>query len=147
MATTSRVRESAFVIAVEIEHAIVKNRAVALKMENFADHVVEQAKEFAPSPENPGHPYATGQFVDSIYAELLQRRGPTGRFASGWSWRVGSDDPKANLLEYGTGPDRNGIGVWQDLDGKWHKSPLTPTPEFATFSKTAMFFRTHGGVL
>jgi hypothetical protein len=156
MATTrSKVREPQFVIAWEIERAIVKHRAILLKMTHFADEVVEKAKEFAPSPENPGSPpaksgggaYATGEFVDSIHAVPLQGRDTRGRFISGWSWRVGSDDPKANLLEYGTGPDRNGIGVWQDLDGKWHKSPMTPTPEFATFGKTAMFFHTHGGLL
>ena len=142
----SRVRESHFEIAWEIQEAIVEHRAVALKMEHFADRVVEKAKEFAPQPGG-GHPYATGEFVDSIYADVLQRR-VKGRYAPGWTWRVGSNDPKANLLEFGTGIDKPGThAVWQDLDGKWHKSRFTPTPEFATFAKTAMFFHTHGGVL
>jgi len=153
---TSRVRESQFVISAEITAAIVKERKIALKMENFADHVVETAKDFAPGPNNPGSPpaksgggaYATGEFVDSIHATVLQGRDTRGRFGAGWSWTVGSYDPKANLLEYGTKIDApGGHAVWQDLDGKWHRSPFTPTPEFATFAKTAMFFRTHGGVL
>jgi hypothetical protein len=152
--TTSRVRESHFVVAWEIQEAILEHRAIALKMEHFADTVVEKAKDFVPGPLNPGSPpaksgggaYATGDFEDSIYASPLQRR-VKGRFASGWTWRVGSDDPKANLLEYGTGIDQEGVGVWQDLKGKWHKSRFTPTPEFATFAKTAMYFHTHGGVL
>jgi hypothetical protein len=57
-----------------------------------------------------------------------------------WSYWVGTESLVAAFIEYGTGPDVNGVGVWQDLDGSWHKSPMTPTPEFAPAAKTAAFY-------
>lgn len=105
------------------------------------------------------HPYETGQYADSIEVRSSgagRARHPKGaRNAAGkaiggqfieggvvWRYWVGTDDEIANLIEYGTGWDKDGVGVWQDLDGSWHKSPATPTPEFAPGAKTAAFF--HG---
>lgn len=105
------------------------------------------------------HPYETGEYVDSIEvrssgagrarhprgARDAAGRALGGRFIEGgvvWQYWVGTDDEVAVFIEYGTGPDINGVGVWQDLDGSWHKSPKTPTPEFAPAAHTAAFF--HG---
>lgn len=104
------------------------------------------------------HPYETGGYVRSINVHgvgkaVSQIRAPKGaRDASGKAiggqfvgniyahYRVSTNDPNAGFIEYGTGPDVKGVGVWQDLDGKWHKSPMTPTPEFAPAAVTAAHY-------
>lgn len=101
------------------------------------------------------HPYETRTYVNSIEVHGVgrsvgQTRAPKGaRDASGKAiggrftgniyahYRVSTDDENAGFIEYGTGPDLNGVGVWQDLQGGWHKSPMTPTPEFAPAAITA----------
>lgn len=101
------------------------------------------------------HPYETRDYVNSIEVRrsgkgrLRHPKGAPGgiggRFIEGgvvWQYWVGTDDLIAAFIEYGTGPDLNGVGVWQDLDGSWHKSPNTPTPEFAPAAHTAAFY--HG---
>lgn len=103
------------------------------------------------------HPYETGDYTASLEVRSTgagRARHPKGaRSASGeaiggrfieggvvWSYWVGTDDEVAAFIEYGTGPDLNGVGVWQDLDGSWHKSPNTPTPEFAPAAHVAAFY-------
>lgn len=84
--------------------------------------------------------YATGDYEASIHRESVRGRRAKGSVnAAGkkvggqiyWHTRVVTHSLIAHFLEYGTGIDLTGVGSWQDLDGKWHKSPLTPTPAFA----------------
>ena len=158
---TSRVRESDYQIALKITRSITAKKAITLKMEHFAEGVVEKVKEFSPGPEGGGvhsdcvhteegeEPYATGEFIESITKRALQGRNPLGQYASGWAWSVGTKDEKANLIEYGTGVDAPGTKArWKLRDDKgWRQSPNTPTPEFAPFAKTRFYYADHGGVL
>lgn len=83
--------------------------------------------------------YATGEYEASIHRESVRGRAPKGATRSGkkiggqfvWHSRVLTNSEIAHFLEYGTGVDKIGVGVWVDLQGKWHKSPNTPTPAFA----------------
>lgn len=106
------------------------------------------------------HPYETGEYADSIEVHGIGRptgfaRQPAGAVSESGEkiggrftkniyahYRVGTNNAHAAFIEYGTGPDVNGVGVWQDLDGSWHKSPNTPTPEFAPAAHVAAFY--HG---
>lgn len=108
------------------------------------------------------HPYETGDYVDSIEVHGEGKALSFGKFPAGSvdavtgekiggrftgknvyaRYRVSATDWKAFFIEYGTGPDTQGVGVWEDLDGKFHKSPLTPTEEFAPAAHTAAYY--HG---
>jgi hypothetical protein len=127
-------------LRLEVQKKIIKDIEVHRKGKEFAEDVRDYARRRALTDMRSG--YATGKFIESITVERTRSR--LGQFTGGPqglpAWKVISRDPKAHLLEYGTGIDKEGVGSWQDLDGKWHKSPFTPTPEFATFAKTAFRF-------
>jgi len=112
-------------IAREIRIAVRKDLQVARGSKAFAeevrDHVKMVWREAGP------HPYETGEFEESIYAD--KRPNVQGLP----HWVVGSDDDKANMIEDGTGPDKPGSNS--------PFGPNTPTPEFAPFAKTAHYYR------
>lgn len=75
--------------------------------------------------------YATLEYEESIQRETVRRTKAQGGNRGGWATRVVTYDEIAHLLEYGTGPDKHGVGSWFGKDGQWHRSPDTPTPAFA----------------
>lgn len=99
--------------------------------------VTQPGEHYAPGKGG----FATGEYEASIHRETVRGRHAkgtkdlrTGKKIGGrffWHTRVLTHSPIAHFLEYGTGIDLLGVGVWQDLKGKWHKSPNTPTPAFA----------------
>jgi hypothetical protein len=111
----------------EIELRVSRDEAVQRGLKRIAEEVQAMVKEEAPKP-GPGHPYATGDFVESI--KMRQTRGLQGRFIGGFT--VYSDHENANFIEYGTGPDKPGSR------SPWGAN--TPTPEFAPFGKAAHRF-------
>jgi hypothetical protein len=111
----------------EIRDKISRDGEVGRRTKRIAEEVQAMVKEEAPKP-GPGHPYATGDFVESI--KIRQSRGRLGRFLA--AWEVYSDHENANFIEYGTGPDKPGSR------SPW--GPNTPTPEFAPFGKAAHRF-------
>jgi len=104
----------------------------------FAERVKEYWKSIAPKPGDPDHPYATGTYRKSI--KRRSKRGANiGRIPYYRHW-VGTNDPVAAHLEYGTGPDVLGVGMWWGLDGRRHRSAKTPTEAFAFAARTALRF-------
>lgn len=97
--------------------------------------VTQPGEHYAPGKGG----YATGEYERSIHRESVKGRHAAGTIVGGkkvggrffWHSRVVTYSPIAHFLEYGTGIDLEGVGSWQDLEGKWHKSPFTPTPAFA----------------
>lgn len=108
-------------IARELEIKVSKDLGVRRKAAAFAEEVAEHVrKEW---DEAGPHPYAVGDFRESIHLEKKRDRGR-------WpSWRVISNHPNANMIEFGTG--------WDKPDSKSPWGPYTDTPEFAPFGKTA----------
>lgn len=135
-------------IIMKLEH----DQEVRVKSNEFANSVawrwVDIWRSMGP------HPYETGDYEDSIVVIkrfLRERQGrvpkghPSGRGGQWtkevlYAYSVGTDNDHAHLIEYGSGPDINGIGRWFGLDGRWHKSPKTPTPPFAPAAATAASF-------
>jgi hypothetical protein len=77
------------------------------------------------------HGYATGEYRNSIRRETIRATRDNGGNRGGWKSRAVTHDPIAHLLEYGTGPDQEGVGSWFSVkDGRWHTTPNTPTPAF-----------------
>lgn len=100
--------------------------------DNFAeicDQVVNEWKHYADMYLNRG--YATGEYRNSIRRETVRATRAEGGNRGGWKSRAYTRDEIAHLLEYGTGPDENGVGSWfSTKDGRWHTTPNTPTPAF-----------------
>lgn len=94
----------------------------------ICDQVVSEWKADAEMYLDAG--YATGEYRNSIHRETIRATRAQGGNRGGWKSRAVTYDEIAHLLEYGTGPDKKGTGVWFGLDGKWHKSKKTPTPAF-----------------
>ena len=76
----------------------------------------------------PNHPFETGRYREAIHVERKRKRFGMPRYA------VVNDDPNANFIEYGTGPDKPGS------QSPWGSD--TPIPEYAPAAKTAHHF--HG---
>jgi hypothetical protein len=112
----------------EILSKLEKDEELRRKTKEFAEDVRDTARRIAFHDMDKG--YATDKFVESIHVE--RRRDIRGKFQAGPAWRVISRDEKANLLEYGTGPDS------PDSNSAW--GPNTPTPIYATFAKTALHY-------
>lgn len=115
----------------EIRDKIPDDKDTKRQAQEFALRVALTARQIA--TQELDHGYATGEFVKSIQVRRMKR----------W-WRktmpnyeVYSEDPKANLLEYGTKADTGGHANWIDLDGERRFGPNTPTPEFLIFAQTA----------
>lgn len=109
--------------------------------DNFAricDAVVLHWKSLAHDYLDSG--YATGEYRDSIHRKTVRATRAEGGNAGGWKSEAVTYDEIAHLLEYGTGPDKKGVGVWFDKDGTWHKSPKTPTPAFGIAAQVEMDF-------
>ena len=108
---------------------------VKFKTKAFAEEVKEYWAtvawpESAVKGQWPDHPYSRGSYADSL--EVKQNRDPeTGRYVAGW--RVVTNHPIANFIEFGTGPDKPGSR------SPW--GPYTPTPEFGPAGMTAHHFR------
>lgn len=113
---------------------IENDEGVHLRSREFAERVKEHWKSIAPSPGDPGHPYATGAYKESITIRSERGRDSRGRFI--YHYEVGTNDPKAHFLEYGTGPDKPGSR------SPW--GPNTSTPAFAFAARTAVFFNATG---
>lgn len=136
----------------EIRMKLLNDQEVRVRSNEFAESVAWRWKDIW-SAMGP-HPYETGAYEDSItvYKRFLrnkQGRIPKGMPGAGrytnevlYSYDVGTDHPVAHLIEYGSGPDINGVGRWFGLDGHWHKTPNTPTPAFAPAAATVASF--HG---
>ncbi len=141
----------------EIEMKVRDAQEVHWKSDEFANSVawrwVDIWRSMGP------HPWETGDYEDSIVVIkrfLRERQGRRGKGEWGpngerpgsftnevlYSYSVGTDHPAAHLIEYGTDIDMAGVGRWQGLDGKWHKSRFTPTPKFHPAAKTVASF--HG---
>jgi len=112
----------------EILTKLKADEEIRRKTKDFAEEVRDYARRRALEDMDKG--YATGEFVASI--EIERRRNLKGQFEAGPQWRVVSHDPKANLLEYGTGDDA------PDTHSPWGRH--TPTPEYATFAKTSFHY-------
>lgn len=110
----------------EIWLEIRRDRVIRFRSKAFADEVrAWWADVEAPRP-GPEHPYATGEYAESIHVE--RRR---DRFGLPHYW-VGTRHANANFIEFGTGPDRPGSNS--------SFGPNTPTPEMAPAAKTATHF-------
>lgn len=99
--------------------------------DNFADicdQVVAEWKHYATIYLDRG--YATGQYRNSIKRKTIRATRAEGGNRGGWKSQAYTDDPIAHLIEYGTGPDQEGVGSWFGKDGRWHTTPDTPTPAF-----------------
>lgn len=124
----------------ELEVKIENDPEVKLQTLAFAERVKEYWQDIAPDAGDPGHPYATGHYKDSIQRIASKGRGPRGR----WIWHhwVGTFDTVAGLLEYGTGYDYGpeSKGNWIGLDGERHWGWKTPTPAFAYAARAAAHF-------
>lgn len=128
----ARVRGGRESLRLEIQSKIIKDIEIHRKGKAFAEDVADYAQRRALRDMDRG--YATGEFVASIKVE--RNRSRLGRFVGKSrglpAWRVVTHDPKAHMLEYGT-----------DIDNPDSRSPwgrFTPTPEYATFAKTAFHF-------
>lgn len=109
--------------------------------DNFAaicEQVVLHWKSLAEVELNRG--YATGEYRDSIHRESIRATRAAGGNRGGWKSRAVTYDEIAHLLEYGTGVDKKGVGVWFGKDGRWHKTPNTPTPAFGLAAQVEMDF-------
>lgn len=141
----------------EIEMKLRESEEVHRKSDNFAEEV-ERHWRMVWASMGP-HPYETGAYEDSITVIKTFLRNKQGRIPKGmpgagrytnevlYSYSVGSDHPVAHLIEYGTGPDINGVGRWYGPHKKtgkmgWHKTPNTPTRAFHPAAKTVLHF--HG---
>lgn len=103
---------------------------------HICDQVVAHWKGLATDYLDRG--YATGEYRDSIHRKSVRATKAEGGNKGGWKSAAVTYDEIAHLLEYGTGPDKKGVGVWFDKDGKWHKSPKTPTPAFGIAAQVEM---------
>lgn len=109
--------------------------------DNFAficEQVVLHWKSLAEIELNRG--YATGEYRDSIHRESVRATRAAGGNRGGWKSRAVTYDEIAHLLEYGTGIDKKGVGVWFGKDGRWHKTRNTPTPAFGLAAQVEMDF-------
>lgn len=139
----------------EIEMKLRESEEVHRKSDNFANEVENRWQQIWRSM-GP-HPYETGAYEASITVIKTYLRERQGRLPKGvwgpngerpgsytsetlYSYSVGSDHPVAHLIEYGTGPDVNGVGRWWGLDERWHKTPNTPTRPFHPAAKTVLWF-------
>lgn len=144
---------------IKLEHEIRLKLAVDGELRHESREFADEVRDtWVRIWESMGpHPYETRDYARSIQVHGVGRAikygqhpkgapgGVGGRFTGKnvyAHYRVSTDDPIAPFIEYGTGPDVKGVGVWQDLDGNWHRSPKTPTPEFAPAAHTAAFY--HG---
>lgn len=121
-------------LAHEIRLKVGEDNEIPVRTKMFAKQVAAYwanvAWPMSAGNHGPGvHPYETGDYRDSI--KIRRNRDARGRFAAGWT--VYSDDPNANFIEFGTGPDKPGS------NSAW--GPNTPTPEFAPAGITAHHFR------
>lgn len=100
--------------------------------DNFAeicDDVVREWKHYADMYLDRG--YATGEYRNSIHRETIRATRAAGGNRGGWKSRAVTYDEIAHLIEYGTGPDQEGVGSWFSIkDNRWHTTPNTPTPAF-----------------
>jgi hypothetical protein len=100
--------------------------------DNFADicdQVVSEWKSNARIYLDRG--YSTGEYRNSIHRESVRATRANGGNLGGWKSRAVTYDEIAHLLEYGTGPDQEGVGSWFSIkDNRWHRTPNTPTPAF-----------------
>jgi hypothetical protein len=118
----------------EIRIGLQNDRTIPSRTRKFADEVAAYWKNVAwptaigtpPAVSGPGHFYETGTYRDSIHVERKRKRFGMPHYA------VVSNDPNANFIEFGTGPDKPGSR------SPW--GPYTPTPEFAPAGKTAFHF-------
>jgi hypothetical protein len=108
--------------------------------DNFADMcdtVVVHWKSVA--QDNLDRGYATGEYRNSIHRETVRATRASGGNLGGWKSRAVTYDEIAHLLEYGTGPDEEGVGSWFSIkDGRWHRTPNTPTPAFGIAAEVEM---------
>lgn len=141
----------------EIEMKLRESEEVHRKSDYFADEVADRW-ELEWEMMGP-HPWEKGAYKASITVIKTFLRNKQGRIPKGmpgagrytnevlYSYSVGSDHPVAHLIEYGTGPDINGVGRWYGPHKKtgkmgWHKTPNTPTRAFHPAAKTVLHF--HG---
>lgn len=125
----------------ELQVKIEDDPEVRLQTRAFAEEVKEYWKRIAPSPGDAGHPWSTGEYRASIERIATRGKGKGGRFI--WHHWVGTFDPIAHFLEYGTDPDRDPAtsrGNWIDLDGVHQWGWNTPTPAFAFAARVAAHF-------
>lgn len=127
----------------ELEMKLVNDREAYDDFADVARQVEFHWKAIVTKPGEhyaPGRGgYATGEYEKSIHRETVRGRYGKGATLNGkkvggrfvWHSRVLTRSPIAHFLEYGTGPDINGVGAWVDLLGQYHKSANTPTPAFA----------------
>lgn len=118
-------------IEAEIGLKVAKDLEVKRGTAKFSEEVVAVARkiwdESGHMTKEGHHAYEHGNFRESIHAEKRRDRGR-------WPhWWVGSRHPKVHMLEYGTDVDRPGT------HSPWGR--FTPTPAFAIFARTAIFFR------
>lgn len=137
MALSKTETQLRFEIEREILDQAYDDKDIQAQEREYAERVRDYARDLA--LREMDHGYATGHFVESIKIKRLKR----------WyrktmnNYELYSDDPKANLLEYGTKPDApGGHATWIGLDGERHFGGNTPTPAFEIFAKTAFHF--HG---
>jgi len=102
------------------------------------DQVVVHWKSLAERYLDSG--YATGEYRDSIHRETVRATRAQGGNRGGWKSRAVTYDEVAHLIEYGTGKDKKGVGVWFDKSGEWRKSPKTPTPAFGIAAQVELDF-------
>lgn len=122
----------------EIHAKIRAERSIKWRTKAFAEQVKTHLTEVVwPSSTGSilgaGHPYETGDFIDSV--KIRQERRPKGSRLGGQfmaGYEIYSDHPNANFIENGSGPDKPGS------KSPW--GPNTPTPEYAPFARTAHHF-------
>lgn len=118
----------------EIRIGMEQDKSVPLLTRKVANEVAAYWRDVAwpkslgvpPAQFGLPHHYETGRYRESIKVERQRKRFGMPRYA------VVTNDPNANFIEYGTGPDKPGSR------SPW--GPYTPTPEFAPAGKTALHF-------
>jgi hypothetical protein len=128
---------------------IADDQQVRREVIDFAEDVKEHWRDLAPSGPSTAHPWATGDYRRSIVRMSSMYRKPKGTPGAGqfqYHHWVGTDDPIAGFLEYGTDSDVNGTGSWIDMNmlgqgtGERRRSKNTPTPAFAYAARTALYY-------
>lgn len=139
----------------ELTLHLIDDGDVADDVADVGDQVEWHWKGLAEIELNAG--YATGEYVNSIHRVSTRGRRAKGSVnAAGkkvggqfvWHTKVVTEDKKAHLIEYGTGPDDapnwpkppKNKGHWYDTKGEYHWFWKTPTKAYNLAGQTELDF-------
>lgn len=138
MATRSKIEESVVDITNMIEEGVYRDKFVAVHTKAFAKTVCAHWQGLARADFED----ETGEYVESVHVERLPEKA-FKRLPQFW---VGTRHWRAHFIEYGTGPDVEGVEP-RPLTSAQRRGRLplvvmkaTPTPEFGFADRTAHHF-------